>query len=153
MPQAGWGAAHSALAGLLGALAACFAKLALGADYLREACAAAAAGQGEQAAAAGPCIWLHLVLRAGCVSLVFACNAVMWTFFAKALRYSSSSAAASVTATASNFISSAFLGKLFFGETRALLWWIGISVTLCGLLLLHTASPHSEQQQSEKKDR
>uniref|UniRef100_A0A674K2Y7 Transmembrane protein 42 n=2 Tax=Emydidae TaxID=8476 RepID=A0A674K2Y7_9SAUR len=77
----------------------------------------------------------------------------MWTFFAKALHYSSSSATATVTTTASNFISSAFLGKLLFGETRALLWWVGISVTLCGLLLLHTASPHTEQQHSEKKDK
>ncbi|XP_065254478.1 transmembrane protein 42 [Emys orbicularis] len=148
---AGWGAAHSAVAGLLGALAACSAKLALGADYLREACAAAAGG--EEAAAAGACVWLHVVLRVGCVGLVFACNAVMWTFFAKALHYSSSSATATVTTTASNFISSAFLGKLLFGETRALLWWVGISVTLCGLLLLHTASPHTEQQHSEKKDK
>uniref|UniRef100_A0A8C3SJA2 Transmembrane protein 42 n=1 Tax=Chelydra serpentina TaxID=8475 RepID=A0A8C3SJA2_CHESE len=96
---------------------------------------------------------LHVVLRVGCVGLVFACNAVMWTFFAKALHYSSSSATATVTTTASNFVSSAFLGKLLFGETRALLWWIGISVTLCGLLLLHTASPQTEQQHSVKKDK
>ncbi|XP_038244160.1 transmembrane protein 42 [Dermochelys coriacea] len=141
---AGWGAAHSAVAGLLGALAACSAKLALGGDYLREACAAAAAGA---------CVGLHVVLRVGCVGLVFACNAVMWTFFAKALHYSSSSATATVTTTASNIISSAFLGRLLFGETRALLWWVGISVMLCGLLLLHTASLQTEQQQSEKKDK
>uniref|UniRef100_K7FVD1 Transmembrane protein 42 n=1 Tax=Pelodiscus sinensis TaxID=13735 RepID=K7FVD1_PELSI len=94
-----------------------------------------------------------MVLRAGCVSLVFACNAVMWTFFAKALHYSSSSATATLTTTASNFISSAILGKLLFGESRALLWWVGISLVLCGLLLMHTASPGSEQQQAEKKDK
>ncbi|XP_074842191.1 transmembrane protein 42 [Carettochelys insculpta] len=148
--QAGWGAVHSAVAGLLGALAACSAKLGLGADYLREACAAAAGGE---EATAGPCDWLHVVLRAGCLVLVFVCNAVMWTFFAKALHYSSSSAIATVTATASNFISSALLGKLLFGESRALLWWVGISLALCGLLLVHTASPWSERQQAEKKDK
>lgn len=49
---------------------------------------------------------LPVLLRIGCVGLVFACNAVMWTVFAKALRLSSSSAAASVTMTASNFICS-----------------------------------------------
>lgn len=54
--RAGWGAAHSAVAGLLGALAACSAKLALGAGYLREACAAAAGGE---EAAAGACVWVR----------------------------------------------------------------------------------------------
>uniref|UniRef100_A0A3B4BIR2 Uncharacterized protein n=1 Tax=Periophthalmus magnuspinnatus TaxID=409849 RepID=A0A3B4BIR2_9GOBI len=38
--------------------------------------------------------------------LLLVCNAVMWTFFSKALRHSSSSARATVTTTASNFISS-----------------------------------------------
>lgn len=47
-----------------------------------------------------------MLLRLSCVGLVFVCNAVMWTVFTKALRLSSSSAAASVTTTASNFISS-----------------------------------------------
>ncbi|XP_064526847.1 transmembrane protein 42 isoform X1 [Pseudopipra pipra] len=85
--RAGGGAAAAA-AGLLGAAAAAAAKLALGPG-------------GE--AAGGP---LPVLLRVSCVGLVFACNAVMWTVFAKALRLSSSSAAASVTTTASNFISS-----------------------------------------------
>lgn len=49
---------------------------------------------------------LPVLLRLGCVGLVFVCNAVMWTVFTKALRLSSSSAAASVTTTASNFICS-----------------------------------------------
>lgn len=47
---------------------------------------------------------MPVLLRVGGVGLVFVCNAVMWTVFAKALRLSSSSAAASVTTTASNFI-------------------------------------------------
>ncbi|XP_075442822.1 transmembrane protein 42 [Ascaphus truei] len=140
------GSGCAAAAGLLGALSACSAKLALGADYLREACEAAAGDQG------GTCQWVHLLLRLCCVCLVFACNAVMWTFFAKALRFSSSSASATVTTTGSNFVSSAFLGKVLFGESRALLWWVGISITLCGLLVLHTASPPAEQRSPGKKE-
>ncbi|XP_034985871.1 transmembrane protein 42 isoform X3 [Zootoca vivipara] len=100
---AGWGAVFAAGAGLLGALAACSAKLALGADYLRGACAAVVGGE---EAASGVCSWLPVMLRIGCGGLVLACNAIMWTFFAKALRYSSSSATATLTSTASNFISS-----------------------------------------------
>ncbi|MEE6520465.1 hypothetical protein FKM82_018349 [Ascaphus truei] len=47
------GSGCAAAAGLLGALSACSAKLALGADYLREACEAAAGDQG------GTCQWVR----------------------------------------------------------------------------------------------
>ncbi|XP_074006971.1 transmembrane protein 42 [Numenius arquata] len=130
--RAGGGAA--AAAGLLGAAAAAAAKLAL--------------RPGGEAAGG----WLTVLLRIGCVGLVFACNAVMWTVFAKALRLSSSSAAASVTTTASNFISSAMLGRLLFGETWTPLWWVGLTVTLCGLVLLHTAAPRMAWLPVEKKE-
>ncbi|XP_073534257.1 transmembrane protein 42 isoform X2 [Phyllobates terribilis] len=131
-----WGCC--AAAGLLGALSASSAKFALGADYMKNVCEVAA---GERAEI---CEWVHFILRLGCAGLVFAFNAAMWTFFAKALRYSSSSAAATVTTTASNFVSSAVLGKVLFGESRAMLWWVGISITLCGLVLLHTSSSQTE---------
>ncbi|GAB0184296.1 transmembrane protein 42 [Grus japonensis] len=131
--RAGGGAAATA-AGLLGAAAAAAAKLAL--------------GPGGEAAGG----WLPALLRIGCIGLVFACNAIMWTVFAKALRLSSSSAAASVTTTASNFISSAILGKLLFGETWTPLWWVGLAVTLCGLVLLHTAAPQPLRLTREKKE-
>ncbi|XP_068092424.1 transmembrane protein 42 [Hyperolius riggenbachi] len=137
-----WGC--SAVAGLLGALSACSAKLALGADYLRDLCLVYAVAQPEL------CNWIHIFLRLCCLGLVFLCNAAMWTFFAKALRFSSSSAAATVTTTASNFVFAAFLGKLLFGESRSLLWWVGISVTLCGLVLLHTSSPQTEESAKKK---
>ncbi|RMC05325.1 hypothetical protein DUI87_18514 [Hirundo rustica rustica] len=95
---------------------------------------------------------LPVLLRFSCVGLVFVCNAVMWTVFTKALRLSSSSAAASVTTTASNFISSAILGKLLFGETWTPLWWVGLATTVCGLMLLHTAAPQLVQVPAEKKE-
>ncbi|MBN3325929.1 TMM42 protein, partial [Atractosteus spatula] len=99
-----------------------------------------------------PVLWLHIPLRLVCGGLLFTCNAVMWTFFAKALRYSSSSARATVTTTASNFISSAFLGQLIFGETHAVLWWVGISLTLSGLLVLHRAAPRPTGPAAVQKD-
>ncbi|XP_017589982.1 PREDICTED: transmembrane protein 42 [Corvus brachyrhynchos] len=95
---------------------------------------------------------LPVLLHLSCVGLVFVCNAVMWTVFTKALRLSSSSAATSVTTTASNFISSAILGKLLFGETWTPLWWVGLAVTVCGLTLLHTAAPQLVQVPAEKKE-
>ncbi|XP_066048931.1 transmembrane protein 42 [Chamaea fasciata] len=131
--RAGAGAAAAA-AGGLGAAAAALAKLAL--------------GPGGEAAGGS----LPVLLRLSCVGLVFVCNAMMWTVFTKALRLSSSSAAASVTTTASNFISSAILGKLLFGETWTPLWWVGLAMTVCGLMLLHTAAPQLVQVPAEKKE-
>lgn len=52
------------------------------------------------------CLQLHIPLRLLCGGLLFACNTIMWTSFSKALRHCSSSARATVTTTASNFISS-----------------------------------------------
>ncbi|XP_026534256.1 transmembrane protein 42 [Notechis scutatus] len=140
------GATCAIAAGLLGALAASSAKLALGDDYLKIDCQAVL---GEIAGEA--CMWVSVILQIVCGGLVFVCNAIMWTFFAKALRHSFSSATVTVTSTASNFIFSAFLGRLLFGEIDDLLWWIGISISLLGLLLLHTTPSLLQQQICLKK--
>uniref|UniRef100_A0A8C2ZKY6 Transmembrane protein 42 n=1 Tax=Cyclopterus lumpus TaxID=8103 RepID=A0A8C2ZKY6_CYCLU len=95
---------------------------------------------------------LHIPLRLLCGGLLFTCNAVMWTFLAKALRYSSSSTQTTVTTTASNFISSAFLGQLIFGEAQITLWWVGISLTFSGLLVLQRVSPQDGQRDAATKD-
>lgn len=46
----------------------------------------------------------------------------------------------------------AILGKLLFGETWTPLWWVGLAVTVCGLMLLHTAAPQLVQVPAEKKE-
>ncbi|XP_037128703.1 transmembrane protein 42-like [Syngnathus acus] len=134
------GSIYALLAGCLAAAASLSAKLTLGADYLKEMCEASTSGAQHDETV---CLWLHIPLRLLCVALMFLCNAVMWTFFSKALRYSSSSARATATTTAGNFISSAILGKLIFGESQSVLWWVGISLTLCGLLMLHGSTPQA----------
>ncbi|XP_071388754.1 transmembrane protein 42a [Centroberyx affinis] len=152
------GSFYALLAGFLGAVASSSAKLSLGADYLKQMCESGRSrwtgGEpwtgGDGGATA--CDWLHIPLRLVCGGLLFTCNAVMWTFFSKALRLSSSSARATVTTTASNFISSAILGRVIFGETHAALWWVGISLTLSGLLVLHGSSPQSLPQEEGKKE-
>ncbi|XP_028461478.1 transmembrane protein 42 [Perca flavescens] len=144
------GSLYALLAGFLGAVASLSAKLSLGADYLREKCDSGLSGWTEPGTA---CDWLHIPLRLLCGSLLFTCNAVMWTFFSKALRHCSSSARATVTTTASNFISSAVLGTVMFGESHAVLWWVGISLTLSGLLVLHGSTPQTLQQEEGKKDK
>ncbi|KAM4633271.1 transmembrane protein 42a [Polymixia lowei] len=152
------GAFYASLAGFLGAVASSSAKLSLGADYLKDMCDTGLRkwGGGNHWTGlddeATPCDWLHIPLRLLCGGLLFTCNAVMWTFFSKALRHSTSSARATVTTTASNFISSALLGRVIFGETHAALWWVGISLTLSGLLVLHGSTPQTLPQEDGKKE-
>ncbi|ROJ29355.1 Transmembrane protein 42 [Anabarilius grahami] len=150
------GVFYALMAGFLAALASSSAKLSLGADYLKDVCETGLKiwtdGEGNTAGVdTTACDWLHIPLRLLCGGLLFTCNAVMWTFFAKALRHSSSSARATVTTTASNFISSAFLGHVIFGETHATLWWVGIILTLTGLLVLHGSTPQAPQENVDKK--
>ncbi|RVE62143.1 hypothetical protein OJAV_G00154170 [Oryzias javanicus] len=118
-------------AGLLAAAASLSAKLSLGTDAPGPPCEADAPGRGACNR------WLHLPLRLLCGGLMLGCNALMWTFFSRALRHSSSSARTTVTTSGSSFIFSGILGRLIFGENHGPLWWTGISLTLCGLLLLH----------------
>lgn len=46
----------------------------------------------------------------------------------------------------------AILGKLLFGEMWTPLWWVGLAMTVCGLMLLHTAAPQLVQVPAEKKE-
>ncbi|KAI7806761.1 transmembrane protein 42a [Triplophysa rosa] len=153
------GVFYASLAGFLAALASSSAKLSLGADHLKEVCETGLkiwtdrqASSRDQGLDTTVCDWLHIPLRLLCGGLLFTCNAVMWTFFAKALRHSSSSARATVTTTASNLISSAFLGHVIFGETHASLWWVGIILTLTGLLVLQGSTHQASQENVSKKD-
>ncbi|XP_026083351.1 transmembrane protein 42a [Carassius auratus] len=150
------GVFYALMAGFLAALASSSAKLSLGADYLKDVCETGLkiwtdGQENTDGVDSTTCDWLHIPLRLLCGGLLFTCNAVMWTFFAKALRHSSSSARATVTTTASNFISSAFLGHVIFGETHATLWWVGIILTLTGLLVLHGSTPQAPQENANKK--
>lgn len=46
----------------------------------------------------------------------------------------------------------AFLGQLIFGEAQITLWWVGISLTFSGLLVLQWVSPQDAQQNTVAKD-
>nr|XP_040021884.1 transmembrane protein 42-like [Gasterosteus aculeatus aculeatus] len=147
------GSVYALIAGFLGAAASLSAKLSFGADYLRDMCESGLSGWTRTPSGASACDWLHIPLRLLCGGLLLTCNAVMWTFFSKALRHCSSSARATVTTTASNFLSSAVLGRLIFGESHDALWWAGISLTLCGLLVLHGSVAETPPQEEGKKDK
>lgn len=45
----------------------------------------------------------------------------------------------------------AFLGQLIFGEAQITLWWVGISLTFSGLLVLQRVSPQDGHQNAVAK--
>ncbi|CAG6016074.1 unnamed protein product [Menidia menidia] len=146
------GSLYASLAGFLGAAASLSAKLSLGADYVIEMCETGLREWTDFHDSPAVCEWVHYPLRLLCVGLLFMCNVIMWTFFSKALQKCSSSATATVTTTASNFIFSGIFGKLIFAETHAALWWAGICLTLSGLLLLHGTTHPTLSQEEHKKN-
>lgn len=46
----------------------------------------------------------------------------------------------------------AFLGQLIFGEAQITLWWVGISLTFSGLLVLQRVSPQHGHQNTVKDE-
>lgn len=46
----------------------------------------------------------------------------------------------------SRLLFQAFLGQLLFGEPQITLWWVGISLTFSGLLVLQRVSPQDRPQ-------
>ncbi|XP_038617420.1 transmembrane protein 42 [Tachyglossus aculeatus] len=125
------GAWASGLAGLLSAMAALLAKLAVG-----------------PAPRDRP---KSLLFRIVCAIFFFVSNSLMWTFYAKGLNLASSSAMVSIMTTTANFLATAFFGYLLYGETRTMLWWVGIGMTICGLLLLQTEVSCAEGRRAAKE--
>jgi len=82
----------------------------------------------------GQIVFYLQVLAFGVMVLV---NILMWTVFVKALHFCHTSLEATVTNTAANFISSAIVGRLVFGESMSLMWWFGTLLILFGLALMN----------------
>lgn len=144
------GSVYALFAGFMASVSSVCAKLSVGANYITHLCESGL--RHTHSGEASVCDWLQIPLRLLCAGLLLSCNTIMWTLFAKALRLCSSSARATVTTTASNFLCSAVLGGLLFGETHNALWWVGISLTLCGLMLLHGSTARMLPPDHAKND-
>lgn len=60
----------------------------------------------------------------------------MWALFTTALTRSTSSTHVSVVNTSSNFVTTAVLGFLIFGENLPPLWWFGASLLVAGNVII-----------------
>ncbi|PGH05585.1 hypothetical protein AJ79_06752 [Helicocarpus griseus UAMH5409] len=65
------------------------------------------------------------VVRALFFTLNILSNGVMWALFTRALTASASSTKVAITNTTANFLLTALLGMMVFGERVDWLWWIG----------------------------
>ena len=84
------------------------------------------------------CNIVILVIRGLFITLLVLSNILMWTIFSKALALSKSTVEVIVTNTASNFIASALFGEIFFNESFALTWFVGMGLILLGLYIVHS---------------
>ena len=79
---------------------------------------------------------LELALRALFFGLNLASNAVMWALFTRALAAGSSATRVAVLNTSANFLATAALGWLCFGERSAGLWWAGAAALVGGAAIV-----------------
>ncbi|XP_054258283.1 transmembrane protein 42 [Macrosteles quadrilineatus] len=80
------------------------------------------------------------IVSALCLVLMIICNAAVWTFFVKALQESPSTFIPTISVAAVNYISSALIGWLLFGESVSTMWFVGTSLIIGGLALLASDS-------------
>ncbi|XP_066289811.1 transmembrane protein 42-like [Branchiostoma lanceolatum] len=137
-------------AGLFAALASVCAKVAMATEEAAATCQVLVyqvslllqheQGDGSEVV----CELVLTYFRIICFGMVFVLNAVMWVFFTKALAICKSSVEATVTNTAANFFFSGVLGRVLFHEALSLLWYVGASCIVVGLLFIHRGSDTEE---------
>ncbi|KAJ9590709.1 hypothetical protein L9F63_016225 [Diploptera punctata] len=108
-------------------------------------CAAASSLCGKLSGIQDSSILMGLTLKILLLVSMLVFNVGVWTCFVKALQNSSSSLQATVSSTAVNYIFSALLGLVVFGETTSLQWWCGASLILIGLIFISRPTKQHEQ--------
>lgn len=73
----------------------------------------------------------------------------MWALYTKALSISPSAVQVNVVNTASNFIITALLGALVFGEKLPMLWWVGAGFLVAGSVVIGGRDSREEKEKGE----
>ncbi|RQM08756.1 hypothetical protein DH86_00002468, partial [Scytalidium sp. 3C] len=66
----------------------------------------------------------------------------MWTLFTKALARGTSTTQVSIINTSSNFMITAILGFIIFGESLPPLWWVGAALLVAGNVIIGRREEH-----------
>ncbi|RDD40071.1 Transmembrane protein 42 [Trichoplax sp. H2] len=134
----------ASLAGLSAAFASMFMKLAFYDDHIMKdyLCTAWIEISSKN------CTKIWWCLRAICIGGFFLSNAIMWTFFVKALNQFRTSLQATVISSAINFIASALLGYVIFKEYLSKMWCLGAFLMIVGLGIIHSDRCHVETKET-----
>jgi ABC-type bacteriocin/lantibiotic exporter with double-glycine peptidase domain len=74
-----------------------------------------------------------------------------WALYTKALSASPSAVKVNIVNTASNFIITALLGAVVFGEKLPLLWWFGAGLLVAGSVIIGKREEGGEENEGRKK--
>lgn len=123
--------------GLLGGLASLVAKLAMAGRETLELCEDLEYNlRKEKLIETLACPAVIAYVRLFCFFLIILFNSIMWTLFAKALQRSKTSVEPVVITTATNFFFSALFGFIFYKETISLMWCMGATLIIIGLITI-----------------
>jgi len=76
----------------------------------------------------------------------FVLSSTMWALFTRALSLSPSAVHVNIINTAANFVITAILGALIFGESLPLLWWVGAACLITGSVIIGSREEGTEQK-------
>jgi drug/metabolite transporter (DMT)-like permease len=79
---------------------------------------------------------VEYALRVAIFAISFFFTGTMWAFYTKALSAAPSAVHANIVNTSSNFIITALLGALIFGEHLPPLWWAGAGLLVSGSVII-----------------
>ncbi|KAK2745460.1 hypothetical protein FQN55_006154 [Onygenales sp. PD_40] len=79
---------------------------------------------------------VEYIVRGAFFTLNLLSNALMWALFTRALTAASSSTKVAITNTTANFLLTAVLGMVVFGEEVRGLWWVGAGAMAGGCVLV-----------------
>ncbi|MCJ1470594.1 hypothetical protein MMC07_009240 [Pseudocyphellaria aurata] len=88
---------------------------------------------------------VEFFIRATCFLLNLAFNALMWALFTAALTRASSTTRVSIINTSSNFMLTALLGLIVFGERLPPLWWLGAGFLVAGNVVIGRRQEDAER--------
>eukprot|EP01128_Nolandella_sp_AFSM9_P002519 TRINITY_DN12884_c0_g1_i1.p1 TRINITY_DN12884_c0_g1~~TRINITY_DN12884_c0_g1_i1.p1 ORF type:complete len:171 (+),score=40.04 TRINITY_DN12884_c0_g1_i1:37-513(+) len=133
----------AATAGFLAAFSSVFGKFAMDSSSARTLVAFLSL---EQYLGDDMVLYLLRVLSFGGI---FACNALMFVVFVKAMHYTTSINAV-VTNFSFNFFLSALFGNIFFGEHLSLKWFVGASFIIAGVVIMKSAKGDLDSKDKEQ---
>lgn len=95
---------------------------------------------------------VDILLRAAVFGLSFLFTGTMWALYTRALSVSPSAVKVNIVNTASNFIVTAVLGALVFGERLPPLWWVGAGLLVAGSVVIGRREEGGVREAAEKKE-